>query len=419
MIRYYRELENPYGFMLPLIKRDKEKTKYVALKRKDLPLNFFDNYEYLIKTIKYIDNLIRTLDLGKIAERIDEKVPYDKYGNFDYKSYSNDYQMLIELENICEMPEKDELLKTSSGIVSVLEFYKSALSVLIYLYPETKDKWHDIVELFPKALNEFEIYNNIKYEDSSGIADAVILPNSWYITAFGDLYNSRYGHKEATLVHPYNNIKESILSGTPIKSISNLLNKRQEIIRNGFINYIDFSEYLNYEANPPHILKSSEGIPITYEPRIVKAVLGVISAQICFYSFFKNLQMNTNNPKKEFKRLNEMTKNNPDDRDFRDIFVRCAGFYKIETTLEKTITTSSFTPFEDLPEYLKRGWDVCIIPPIIVNSEKGIISELDMNSLLVERYLERYLEKYDKVKESGYGRIYRKLPHQKPVRQNF
>jgi intein/homing endonuclease len=129
--------------------------------------------------------------------------------------------------------------------------------------------------------------------------------------------------------------------------------------------------------------------------------------------------MNTNNPKKEFKRLNEMTKNNPDDRDFRDIFVRCAGFYKIETTLEKTITTSSFTPFEDLPEYLKRGWDVCIIPPIIVNSEKGIISELDMNSLLVERYLERYLEKYDKVKESGYGRIYRKLPHQKPVRQNF
>jgi hypothetical protein len=93
-------------------------------------------------------------------------------------------------------------------------------------------------------------------------------------------------------------------------------------------------------------------------------------------------------------------------RDIRDILVRCAGFYKIESSLNKTITTSSLTPFEDLFEYIKRGWDVYSIPPIVVAREEGIIKELDLDSPMVKRYIEKDINKYNKCKQKGYGRIY-------------
>jgi hypothetical protein len=130
-------------------------------------------------------------------------------------------------------------------------------------------------------------------------------------------------------------------------------------------------------------------------------VLGVISAQAGLYSFFEDMLKYTKNPKEEYLKLLEMTK-----KDFNDILVRCAGFHKVETCLKKTITTSSINNFDELYEYLRRGFDVCFIPPIIINKEQGIISELDTDSPIVGKMIEGNVKKYEKHRELGYGRLY-------------
>ena len=57
-------------------------------------------------------------------------------------------------------------------------------------------------------------------------------------------------------------------------------------------------------------------------------------------------------------------------------------------------------------EYLKRGWNISIVPPIIINKEKGIIEELDIASPYMERYIEKNIEPYKTSDIPGHGKIY-------------
>ena len=72
----------------------------------------------------------------------------------------------------------------------------------------------------------------------------------------------------------------------------------------------------------------------------------------------------------------------------------------------KLIATSSINCGEDFFEYLKRGWDVCFVPPIIINREKGIVEELNIDSHIVEKIIEEDRNKYQKIKKKEYGKIF-------------
>ena len=70
-----------------------------------------------------------------------------------------------------------------------------------------------------------------------------------------------------------------------------------------------------------------------------------------------------------------------------DIFVRCCGFHKVESQLKKTITTSDVNYKDLFKEYIDKGWNVVFIPPIIIKRDLGVISELDMESPFVKKYM--------------------------------
>ena len=98
-------------------------------------------------------------------------------------------------------------------------------------------------------------------------------------------------------------------------------------------------------------------------------------------------------------------------RDYDDLLVTCLGAYKIETRLKKTITTSSLTPFEDLRAYIERGWDVCVIPSVIVDKEKGVLKALDIDTPMVSKSIDEDAMAYEESRRINYGRIYYKIPN--------
>ena len=86
--------------------------------------------------------------------------------------------------------------------------------------------------------------------------------------------------------------------------------------------------------------------------------------------------------------------------DIRDVLVRFSGFHKIESTVDNTITTSSLNGITEFSEYLKKGWNLHIIPRIIYDKNKDKLSEINFNSYFVSKHLDNELAKYE-----GKGKI--------------
>ncbi len=80
--------------------------------------------------------------------------------------------------------------------------------------------------------------------------------------------------------------------------------------------------------------------------------------------------------------------------DISDILVRFARFNKIETSLDKTITTTSLNAIKEFSEYLKKGWDLQIIPGIVYDQVLDKLTEVDFNSPIINKYLEEELKNY-------------------------
>ncbi|MGE5455804.1 MAG: hypothetical protein ACM3O4_01680 [Ignavibacteriales bacterium] len=408
MIKYYKELENPNNFCLSLIERKDGPIGYKKVKKNDLPSDFFGKYSHLLRTIQDIDLLIRSINIDKISEKLRIKWNSNESSEIDYNLYQADYMTLNELEEMKEdIPRLKAILEVPTDIIPQLLFYSRALSLVMYLCPEIEDKWLKISLLFDSALKDIKIHSTIEYEEPTIVARNINLPNAWYITSYGDLYNTggRNGHKETNLIYPYERVKRLFLEGKSIEGNKDaLLKKRLEIINNGYISKGDFMNYLNYIYDFSSIQTTDNHSFLdarTYNLKLVKTILGAVSANAGFYHFFEDMQKYTLNPKRELYKLKAMTNNQ-----ISDILVRCSGFSKIESVVKKTITTSSLTPFEDLYEYIVRGWDVCVIPPIIVSREEGIVKELDTSSPIVERYIEHDTNKYEKCKQKRYGKLY-------------
>jgi len=86
---------------------------------------------------------------------------------------------------------------------------------------------------------------------------------------------------------------------------------------------------------------------------------------------------------------------------YLDFLIRCCGVSKIASFPYKTIITSSLTAKNDFEEYLEKDFNVCFIPPIIINREKRMVEELNMCSPIVNEYIKHkviYEDDLDKGK---------------------
>lgn len=120
-----------------------------------------------------------------------------------------------------------------------------------------------------------------------------------------------------------------------------------------------------------------------YDPKIIMISLGMIELRTDLFNFFERLELYTDSPKDSLRKVIKITNNK-----YLDVLVRCCGVSKIATFPYKTIITSLLTAKDDFREYLERGYNVCFIPPIIINKKTRMVEELNMNSPIISRYIE-------------------------------
>lgn len=270
-----------------------------------------------------------------------------------------------------------------------------------------------------KELEEPENFKSLLNKSFEGKVEDLFeytWPKSWYITPNGYLYNSGgvTAHKEGNLVYPFKRVCKAInkecdviydFAGNPIEST---LNKEQyiipkgpslkdieEILNRGYITYGELTFYTNRIGYFPNgVTKDDMMKEISYQNSLIKIVIGHMSAASSFYSAFTKLN-DTQNPIESLKKLERLTTS-----DLDDILVRFCRFHKISYQDHKIISTASINAIDLFNLYLKKGWNVEIVPRIYYDYHNNKIEELNLDSGFITRYLDEKIEEY-----KGKGKI--------------
>ncbi len=240
---------------------------------------------------------------------------------------------------------------------------------IMAMYQDKLSKDDEI--LFDEALNYIRNYKiEIPHKDFEPIK--MYLPNSWYITPYNHLYNTMgpYDHKEARLMYP---LYYSIFEDDNVVNPIGYLEEIKGILKQGFIDKATFEHYTNLKYDFSTIypenyyyLSNLEKIQYntinkkTYNPKIVKLIVGIESAQAGLFSFFYYLKNNSCEYYSDLDFVRQFI--------LEDILIRCCGFHKISRVRDKTITTSCINYEKEFEEYIKRGWNIDFVTPIIFNS---------------------------------------------------
>lgn len=370
MIKYFKELDNRNSYYLPLV--DVEDKGKKELHDYQIPISFFERYHNIFQISQSLINIYKTFNIDKW---FDENI---------YINYENACSILDEYNNIDEdmywiLQDYKKVDVKSRDIEIYIRLIERLSFLFIDLFPKSKDYYEKINKMSIKAKIELKEMRTITYIPNK--IDNVYLPDSWFITPNGYLYNpGSDGHKGCDFTFSYNEIKNN-------KSIKEsslyFINLAKNIKERGYITAGQFRFYLNYISQPAY-LDSINGIPITREKHIVDIVVGVIMARAYFHKYFENMQKYCINFNEELNKLIEITND-----DLVDILVRCCGFHKIESMLDKTITTSCINFEKEFNEYIKRGWKIHFLPPIIIQRDIGQITELNMESPFVKRHIKR------------------------------
>ena len=271
-------------------------------------------------------------------------------------------------------------------------------------------------KLFDDVFNYFK-NNKFVFKEKDYVPYKYHILNAWYITPFGHLYNSAGGHGMQTLMHPRmklyddyesrkNKNEGSTFDFNEIESPFEISNEKyhefidkmnndkfdvnysifidcgyenlmqaKEALENGYITHSDWEEYV-------HMIPSFASIkPLdyenmsyedkvynkwmgrrTYNPKIVKYVAGIMSANAGLLTKFQYLRNYSNDYVRDFEYLLDIG--------WDDTLIRFCGFHKISSIADKTITTADVNYEEDFSEYIEKGWHIDFVKPILLNNGK-------------------------------------------------
>ena len=371
MIKYFKELDNRNNYYLPLVDTQDKGKK--VLRDYKIPISFFEKYYNIFQISESLINVYKIFNIDKWFDE-NKYINYEKACSIldEYDSIDEDMYWTLKDYKSIDIKSHD------------IEFYISLIERLTFLFidlfPNNKDYYKKLNSKLNQAKTELKEISTITYKANK--IDNVYLPDSWFITPNGYLYNpGSDGHKGCDFTFCYNNIKKNneINEGNSIAFI----NMARDIKEKGYITAGQFRVFLNYASQPAY-LDSINGIPISREKNIIDTVIGVVMARAYFHKYFENMQKYCINFNEELNKLIEITND-----DLVDILVRCCGFHKVESMLSKTITTSDINYKETFNEYIKRGWKIYFIPPIIIQRDIGQITEVNMESPFVKQYIKR------------------------------
>ena len=203
MIPYYEFLENPNNFKIYLEKDglDVKRNREILTK---ITLSFIKNNENLLKKIELLDKIIM-IHSEKIFLPI----------SFDYNEIHILYEILFYQDELKQQREEcclDEIkiIKNTHDLIRKLDEYTVYCNYFSELYKE-----NTFFENLKKDIDNayIELIKIIKIESCQRLATYQV-PNGWYFTKNGFLYNpngevgsSYKGHKEGNLRHYFDNIK--------------------------------------------------------------------------------------------------------------------------------------------------------------------------------------------------------------------
>lgn len=373
MIKYFKELDNR-DYYLALVNVEDNGRKQVFDYK--IPLSFFEKYSDIFRYGDFFANIFNRFDINEWFHK-----------NF-YRDYESACDALSEFESIKEeinwiLEDYKKININSNDIESYLYLLKRISLLFTDLLSYNNEFYLMFNQKIKNALKDLENIKTIEYKPNK--VDNIYQPDAWYITPNGFLYNAgKYGHKSRDLTFNYKRIISYIRSNNCFENheISDKYFKEANIIKsNGYVTANQFQTFLNYISQPAYLEKIND-VFVTRDKNINQLVIGIVNAQGCLYKFFEDLCIYTDNPILEIKKLIEMTNNY-----LGDILVRCCGFHKVESTQEKTITTSLVDYESQFSEYINNGWTIKFIPPIIIN--KGYIEEYDKDFLIIRQLLKR------------------------------
>ncbi|MCR4581205.1 MAG: hypothetical protein K5666_01685, partial [Bacilli bacterium] len=271
------------------------------------------------------------------------------------------------------------------GKDSLRVFLKTAMNMAKYqnkLTPYDEMIFNDVIKYLKECelIIPTELYKEVKMD----------LPNSWYITPHNHLYNTLglNGHKEANLIYPF---YYDILTNENFSSGKGLLKRIRTILKDGAIEKRDFDDYTHLIYDFPSVF-SEEYYDLpndkklaykcfyrkSYNPKIVNLIVGILSAQASLYEFFYYLKNTSNDYQADINYLKQFS--------LDEILVRCCGFHKIISPVDKMISTSDVNYQEDFAEYIKQGWHIDFVKPIVLNSS-GRLEELTDDFMNIRNFI--------------------------------
>lgn len=363
-MKFYSEIES--DFFLPI-----SDGRYINhhLDKSKLPKWFYEKYQDLITFIPKIKDLFAKFLINEY---------YNDIYNKEYQKYLVEKYKTKYLSINSNLNEDLTLLEIRNSI----QYWGNVLE-LLFMIDST---------LFEKSnfISMMQLYNSALIDIGSidGSLKTKYLPNSWLLTSRGYLYNMQATAHEAGCYNAYYKEKmnwfltKSELYIPQNKISTDKINPYPElsdisiILKSGYIK-ADTLDLLLHYINYCHFNYR------IYDPKIIMISLGMIELRTDLFNFFERLELYTDSPKDSLRKVIEITNNK-----YLDVLIRCCGVSKIATFPYKTIITSLLTAKDDFREYLERGYNVCFIPPIIINKKTRMVEELNMNSPIISTYIE-------------------------------
>ncbi len=414
MIPYYREVEHLEDFPLYL-KNSYGLNDLHYVENAKIPDYFYKKYERLFKEAKLLSFLAKITSF--------ERIPA-----FSYEEWDNLGFLLKKIDDVPAgfLEGNQPILLSIFDLKQLLEYYSILADSFMGFYPQYIDRLEFIMKTSSEAQNEVERYTEIKLVPQDYVK--VYWPNSWYITPSNFLYNTggKKGHKDGNFINQFMSL--SYFASQRLKPAfsngSSANEKANEFLDRGYVSQEDFKNYSNLaysfiniptvdterdqirmEAFRSYYTEKTENdntfsiekyseeeeeffhgdipVPIrSYQKNIITLVVGYLKAYHDFYHALA--RMNMSQREDIVSELLEFYH-----YDINDFLVSYCGFSKIESVLPKTITTSRLTVYSDFYHYLENGWNIHLIPPIIYNQDKDCIEQVNLDSIMVDRYLKK------------------------------
>lgn len=461
MYKYFKELDNPNDFKIYLMRTELDRQRYRRFKNSKLPEDFFDKHKNVLERLKTIDRFVEGFN-EKLARKDPSysSMPYEEWEMFNEYFMWKEMEKTHEEEyGYVEISLFEKINLNLKDLEFLLSTYATYCRYFIHFFPHYKEFFSSTKKMLGDAINDIEPEKCLVLPK---LEKGVTLewPNAWYITPNGYLYNSGNtdvfnigkGHKEGSLWYPYWKIQDMLKENRNIPHI-NHNDKIKTILENGYVPILEFENYANLIYNLPTVLplemeqkikqfdeiknwvkedrkKHAELIeslylpkkyifnrnilekidcnevdlmlkslgllelPETYQPNILILIVGYYAALDCLYHSYARL-----NDSKRKKELQDKLKNLIWDQDIRDYFIKFSGFHKIETS-ERKITTASLYAVDSFKNYLDKGWDLYIVPPVVYDWYLDDVEELDFHSYFVNKHFDKVLSEYN-----GEGRV--------------